>query len=66
MTATPSLAAERRGEAEAARASMVAANSLTAGLSQREASHIAFVDLLSAGDTEAAISALTVHLDLAT
>jgi len=59
VTATPSLAAERRGEAEAARASMVAANSLTAGLSEREANHIAFFDLRSAGDTEAGISALT-------
>src|SRR6185312_9539282 len=35
-----------RGEATAARASMAAANSLTAGLSAREASHIAFFDLL--------------------
>ena len=41
---------------------MAAANSLTAGLSAREASHIAFLDLLSAGDTGAALSALYVHL----
>src|SRR6266568_164109 len=52
-----------RGDAAAARASMAAANSLTAGLSAREASHIAFFDLLSAGDAEAALSALPAHLD---
>src|SRR5229473_8105564 len=43
-----------RGDAATARASMAAANSLAAGLSAREASHIAFFDLLSAGDAEAA------------
>jgi tetratricopeptide (TPR) repeat protein len=53
-----------RGDAAAARASMAAANSLIAGLSAREASHIAFFDLLSAGDTEAALSALYAHLSL--
>ena len=53
-----------RGDAAAARASMAAANSLSAGLSAREASHIAFFDLLSAGDTEAALSALSAHLNL--
>jgi tetratricopeptide (TPR) repeat protein len=52
-----------RGEAAAARASMAAANSLTAGLSAREASHVAFFDLLVAGDAEAALSALHVHLN---
>ena len=52
-----------RGDAAAARASMSAANSLTANLSAREASHIAFFDLLVAGDAEAALSALTAHLD---
>ena len=41
-----------RGDAAAARASMAAANSLAAGLSAREASHIAFFDLLVAGDAE--------------
>ncbi len=51
-----------RGDPAAARASMVAANSLTAGLSEREASHVAFFDLLSAGDGEAALSALPAHL----
>src|SRR5204863_7085087 len=46
-----------RGDAAAARESMAAANSignsLAAGLSAREASHIAFFDLLAAGDAEA-------------
>ncbi len=51
-----------RGDAAAARVSMAAANSLTTGLSAREASHIAFFDLLSAGDTGAGLSALCVHL----
>jgi tetratricopeptide (TPR) repeat protein len=52
-----------RGDAAAARASMAAANSLAAGLSAREASHIAFFDLLAAGDAEAALSALPAHLN---
>src|SRR5437762_10715409 len=39
-----------RGDAAAARAATAAANSLAAGLSAREASHIAFFDLLCAGD----------------
>jgi DNA-binding GntR family transcriptional regulator len=53
-----------RGGAAAARASMTTANSHTADLSAREASHIAFFDLLVAGDAEAALSALRVHLNL--
>src|SRR5437660_12626920 len=52
-----------RGDAAAARASMAAANSLAAGLSAREASHVAFFDLLAAGDAEAALAALRVHLN---
>jgi tetratricopeptide (TPR) repeat protein len=52
-----------RGDAAAARASMAAANSLSPGLSAREASHIAFFDLLAAGDAEAALSALPAHLN---
>jgi tetratricopeptide (TPR) repeat protein len=52
-----------RGDAAAARASMAAANSLRAGLPAREASHIAFFDLLVAGDAEAALAALPAHLD---
>jgi tetratricopeptide (TPR) repeat protein len=51
-----------RGDAAAARASMAAANSLSPGLSAREASHIAFFDLLVAGDAEAALAALPAHL----
>src|SRR4051794_8705019 len=52
-----------RGDAAAARASIAAANSLAAGLSAREAGHIAFFDRLVAGDAEAALSALLAHLD---
>ncbi len=52
-----------RGDAAAARASMTAANSLTAGLSVREASHIAFFDVLLAGNAEAALAAVYAHLD---
>ncbi len=52
-----------RGDAAAARESMAAANSLAAGLPAREASHIAFFNLLSVGDTEAALAALPAHLD---
>jgi tetratricopeptide (TPR) repeat protein len=52
-----------RGDVAAARASMAAANSCAAGLSAREASHIAFFDLLAAGDAEAALGALPAHLN---
>jgi tetratricopeptide (TPR) repeat protein len=52
-----------RGDAAAARASMAAANSLAADLSAREVSHIAFFDLLVAGNAEAALAALPVHLN---
>ena len=52
-----------RGDAAAARASMATANSVAAGLSSREASHIAFFDLLVAGDAEAALSVLNAHLN---
>jgi tetratricopeptide (TPR) repeat protein len=48
----------------AACASMAAAKSLATGLSEREASHIAFFDLLSQGDAEAALSALPAHLSV--
>ena len=51
------------GNAVAARASMAAANSLAAGLSAREVSHIAFFDLLAAGDAAAALSVLLAHLN---
>src|SRR5438874_5605570 len=52
-----------RGDAATARASMATANSLAAGLSARETSHIAFFDLLVAGDAEAALAALPAHLN---
>jgi tetratricopeptide (TPR) repeat protein len=52
-----------RGDAAGARESMAAANSVAAGLPAREASHIAFFNLLSAGDTGAALATLPAHLD---
>src|SRR6202047_1761835 len=52
-----------QGDGAAARASMAAANSLTAGLSAREASHVAFFDLLVAGNAEAALAAVLAHVD---
>src|SRR6266853_641101 len=52
-----------RGEIAAARASMAAANSSITGVSEREAHHIAFFGLLSAGDAEAALSAVYAHLN---
>lgn len=51
-----------RGETAAARASLAAAGSLAAGLTAREASHVAFFGLLVAGDAEAALAALPAHL----
>src|SRR6516162_2522895 len=50
-----------RGDTAAARASMAFAISLSAGLSAREASHIAFFDLLLTGDAQSALSALRTH-----
>lgn len=52
-----------RGDAAASRASMEFANSLVAGLSGRETSHVAFFDLLVAGDVEAALSAVHAHVE---
>ncbi len=52
-----------RGDAAAARASMAAAKAHAQALSAREASHVAFFDLLVAGEAEAALSALLAHLD---
>lgn len=52
-----------RGDAAAAHVSMAAANSLAAGLSAREASHIAFFDLLVQGDAGAALSAVLAHVN---
>src|ERR1700722_14067399 len=47
-----------RGDAAASRVAMAAAKRLTASLTEREASHVAFFDLLVAGDAEAALAAL--------
>src|SRR5579863_1645976 len=52
-----------RGNAVAAREAIAAAKSLTADVSAREASHVAFFDLLVAGDAEAALVAVHAHLD---
>jgi len=52
----------REGNVAAARAALVAAKDLAAGLSQRETSHIAYFDLAFAGRTDAAIYALYAHL----
>ena len=52
-----------RGDAAAARASLAIANSVTAGLSARETSHVAFFDRLLTGDSEGALAALPAHLD---
>src|SRR6478735_10023930 len=41
-----------RGEAAAARGSIALAKSLAAGVSEREASHVAFFDVLLLGDGE--------------
>jgi tetratricopeptide (TPR) repeat protein len=51
-----------RGNAMAARASIAAAKDFVNGLSERESSHIAFFELLIAGESEAALSALGAHL----
>ena len=47
-----------RGDAVAARASIAAAKALIPGLTAREASHVAFFDVLIAGDAEAAVELL--------
>src|SRR5918998_153838 len=52
----------RQGEVAAARASLEAAKDAAAGLSDREASHIGFFDLVFAGRTDAAIAASYAHL----
>src|SRR6201996_2181023 len=51
------------GEVSTARASMAVTNSLTAGLSEREGSHVAFFDSLVTGDAERALAALLAHLN---
>jgi tetratricopeptide (TPR) repeat protein len=52
-----------RGDGGAARVAMAAATSLAPGLLSREASHVAFFDLLATGETEASLAALLEHLD---
>lgn len=52
----------RQGDVAAARSALAAARDLASGVSEREASHINFFDLVFAGRTEAAIAALYAHL----
>src|SRR5882724_10669134 len=52
----------RQGDIAAARAALAAAKGLASDVSEREASHIGFFDLVFAGQTEAAIAALYAHL----
>ena len=52
----------REGNVPAARLALAAAKDVATGLPAREASHIAFLDLVFAGRTEAAIAALHEHL----
>src|SRR4051795_4636657 len=52
----------REGHVAAARTALTAAREAAAGLSEREASHIAFFDLVFAGRIDAAIGAVHAHL----
>jgi tetratricopeptide (TPR) repeat protein len=52
----------REANIPAARAGLAAASNLAAGLPAREASHIAFLELVFAGRTDAAIAAVRTHL----
>jgi tetratricopeptide (TPR) repeat protein len=52
----------RQGDVAAAQEALAAAKEVSVGLSEREASHISFFDLLFAGQSEAAIAALYPHL----
>src|SRR6266446_3676431 len=52
----------RQGDVGAARLALAAAKGLASDVSEREASHIEFFDLVFAGRTEAAIAALFAHL----
>src|SRR6201998_3607626 len=52
----------RQGDIAGARAALDAAKDVSAGLPDREASHIGFFDLVFTGGTEAAIAALYTHL----
>ena len=71
IAADPGFAMARAGKAQvlmrerdvaAARAALAAAKDMAIGLPTREASHIAFFDLVFAGRTDAAIAALHEHL----
>jgi Tetratricopeptide repeat len=52
----------RQGDVAAAQAALAVAKDVSVGLSEREASHTGFFDLLFAGRSEAAIAALYPHL----
>jgi tetratricopeptide (TPR) repeat protein len=52
----------RQGDIAAARAALASAKDLSAGLPEREASHIGFFDLVFTGRTEAAITALYAYI----
>jgi tetratricopeptide (TPR) repeat protein len=52
----------RQGDVAAARVALGAAKDVATGLSEREASHIGFFDLVFAGRTDAAIAAVYAHL----
>src|SRR5438270_5539930 len=52
----------REGNVVAARAALAAAREAAAGLLEREASHLAFFELVFAGQTDAAIAVLHEHL----
>jgi tetratricopeptide (TPR) repeat protein len=52
----------REGNVPAARSALAAAKNVAAGLLPREASHLAFLELVFAGRTDAAIAALHAHL----
>jgi tetratricopeptide (TPR) repeat protein len=52
----------RQGDVAAAGAALASAKEAATGLSEREASHLEFFDLVFAGRTDAAITALYAHL----
>ena len=52
-----------RGDVARARAAIAGATELIAGVSEREASHVAYFASLVAGDTERALAAIAGHLD---
>ncbi|MCX7379453.1 MAG: tetratricopeptide repeat protein [Alphaproteobacteria bacterium] len=54
---------QMRGDMPAARAALAEATRLAPALSPREASHIAYFNLVFTGQSEAALAALTTHLE---